>query len=178
MRFQGYGEEFQISTLEEVLESISGRIGMEIELKGPEPETAQIVGGILRKFRHIWDTIEVTSFEPKLLVDLKISCPGMTTDLLFPRSEPWMKLDVVTYLAQHRARLAGARAVHLHPSQLTDEVVTSIRAGGIQIHAWDVDDLETLNQVVTLEIPKFSTDKPLQAINFRKKIIDHESGAI
>jgi len=171
--FQGYKDEYQISTFEEVLQAIGGRIGMEIELKGPEPEAAQIVGGILRKFKHLWDTIEVTSFEPKLLTDLKIFCPGLTTDLLFPRSEPWMKLDVVAYLAHHRARLAGAQAVHLHPSQLTEEVVTSIRAGGIEVHAWDVDDLETLDQIVTLEIPKISTDNPKQAVKFRNGFIDH-----
>jgi glycerophosphoryl diester phosphodiesterase len=175
MRLQGYGNEFRISTFEEVLEKIGGRIGMEIELKGPEPEAAQIVGETLRGFKHLWDTIEVTSFEPKLLTDLKEFCPGLTTDLLFPRSEPWMKLDVVAYLALHRARLAGARAVHLHPSQLNTEVVSFIRTGGIEIHAWDVDDLEALNQIMALAIPKFSTDKTLQAIKFRKKIIDHES---
>jgi glycerophosphoryl diester phosphodiesterase len=159
----------RIPTLHEVLETLGGRIGLEIEIKGPEPESSEIVGAILRDFRHLWETIEVTSYEPALLLDIQQRCPGLATDLLFPRSEGWMRSDVVTYLAVHRARLARARAVHLHPAQLSSEVVSAVRSWGIEVHAWDVNDEQSLNSTMELGIPRICTDKLQQALEFHQR---------
>ena len=156
-----------IPTLYEVLELIGGRIGLEIEIKGPEPEAAQIVGEVLINYKHLWDTIEITSYEPALLLSIRQCCPGLSTDLLVPRSEDWMGLDVAAYSALQRARLAQARAVHLHPTQLSLGVVSTIREHGIQVHAWDVNDKRALETVADLNIPKFSTDRFQQALHFR-----------
>lgn len=159
-----------IPTLREVLETIGGRIGLEIEIKGPEPESSEIVGNVLWDFQHLWETIEVTSYEPQLLLDIQQHCPGLATDLLLPRSEDWMRLDVVTYLAIHRARLAHARAVHLHPSQLSPDIVSAVRQHGIEVHAWDVNDEQSLSTVVELDIPRICTDEFQQAFNFRRRL--------
>ncbi len=163
----------RIPTLHEVLETFGGRIGLEIEIKGPEPESSEIVGVALCNFRHLWETIEVTSYEPTLLLDIQQRCPGLATDLLFPRSEDWMRLDVVTYLAVHRARLARARAVHLHPTQLSSEVVSAVRSCGMEVHAWDVNDEQSLNSAMELGIPRICTDKLQQALDFRQR---HKAG--
>jgi glycerophosphoryl diester phosphodiesterase len=160
-------EGFRISTLREVIEALGGRIGFEIEVKGPEPEAAEIIGGVLCEYKHLWDSVEVTSFETSLLVGIQECCPGLVTDLLFPLTQDWMRLDVVAYLAAHQARLARARAVHLHPTQLTPEVVASIREHGVEVHAWDVDDEEALQAIVALGVPKFSTDDLRRAVAFR-----------
>lgn len=156
-----------IPTLDDVLELIGGRIGMEIEIKGPELEAAQIVGEVLGSYRSLWEIIEVTSYEPALLLEIRKRCPDLSTDLLVPRSEDWMGLDVVAYSDLQRARLAGARAVHLHPTQLSPGVVSTIREHGIQVHAWDVNDNRSLEAVESLKIPKFSTDRLQQALHFR-----------
>jgi len=160
----------RISTLREILETLGGRIDLEVEIKGPEAESSGIIGSILLDFEHLWQTIEITSYEPALLLDIKKLCPGLPTDLLFPRSEEWMGLDVVAYMAAHRARLAGARAVHLHPTQLAPEVVSTVRSLGVEIHAWDVNDEESLNRVVKLDIPKICTDELQRALDFRQLI--------
>jgi len=160
----------RISTLREILETLGGRIDLEIEIKGPEPESSGIIGSVLLDYRHLWQTIEITSYESTLLLDIKQLCPGLPTDLLFPRSQEWMGLDVVAYVAVHRARLAGARAVHLHPSQLSPGVVSTIRSHGVEIHAWDVNDEESLNRVVELGILKICTDELQRALDFRQRI--------
>lgn len=160
----------KISTFSEVLETLGGRIDLEIEIKGPEPESAGIIGSDLLDHRHLWQTMEITSYEPKLLLDIKKLCPALATDLLFPRSENWMGLDVVAYAAAHRARLAGARAVHLHPTQLSPEVVSTVRSHGVEIHAWDVNDEQSLNMIVKLGIPRICTDDLRSALNFRRRI--------
>ncbi|MFH1927683.1 MAG: glycerophosphodiester phosphodiesterase family protein, partial [Chloroflexota bacterium] len=74
------------------------------------------------------------------------------------------------YASAHRARLAGARAVHLHPSQLSPEVVSTVRSHGVDIHAWDVNDEESLNRIVKLGIPRICTDELQRALDFRRLI--------
>lgn len=164
------GRRFSISTLQEVLESIGGRIGLEIEIKGPEPEAPGAIASILRPFHSLWETIEVTSCEPALLRDIQERCPGLATDLLLPLSEPWMQLDVCAYNALHRGRLAYARAVHLHPSQLSVAVVDAIRDGKIDVHAWAVNDRTSWELVVELGIPKVCTDAPEEALQLRRQL--------
>ena len=165
------GQDFSIPRLDEVLATVGGKIGLELEMKGPEPHAAAIIAPVLDRYQSLWDTIEVTSYEPMLLKDIKQRCPGLVTDLLFPRSEAWMGLDVVTYTAIQRTRLAGARAVHLHPTQLSVQVVEKIRAAGLEIHAWEVNDEASLQLVSALNIPRLCTDDLRQALEFRTGVI-------
>jgi glycerophosphoryl diester phosphodiesterase len=161
----------KIPTLVEVLETIGGKIGLEIEVKGPEPESAIIIGDVLRKYQKLWGTIEITSYEITLLSSIREQCPGITTDLLYPRSEPWMGLDVVAYQAANLARLARVRAVHIHPSQLSNDVVDYVRRSGFEIHAWDINNESAIHRIVEFNIPKISTDYFEWAANFRDHIL-------
>jgi glycerophosphoryl diester phosphodiesterase len=160
----------RISTLSEILELFVGKIGFEIEIKGPEPEAPEIVGGVLNEFKSSWKSFEITSYEPALLLAVQKICPGLVVDLLYPRSESWMKLDVVQYQAIHYSRLACARAVHLHPTQLSETIVNALRNQGIEIHAWDVNDEQSLETVAKYGIPRLCTDYFKQALAFRDKI--------
>ncbi len=160
----------KIPTLLEVLETLGGKVGLEIEIKGPEPESVIIIGDLLQKFQSLWETIEVTSYEIALLWNIREKCPGITTDLLYPRTESWMNLDVVAYQAANLARLARARAVHLHPSQLSNEVIDFVRRSGIQIHAWDVNDECALQSIVDYNIPRICTDHFELAASFRNRV--------
>jgi glycerophosphoryl diester phosphodiesterase len=162
-------EKYQIPTLLEVLENIGGRIGLEIEIKGPEPESAKIVADALSNHKRIWETIEVTSYEPSLLRGFHLECPNIPIDFIFPRSESWMKLDVVSYAAIQRARQAGARAVHLHPTQLSSHVVDEMGKNNLEIHTWDVNDEQTLKAVADLSIPQICTDNFQQIKNLRQQ---------
>jgi glycerophosphoryl diester phosphodiesterase len=155
--------------LEDVLDEFAGRLGLEIELKGPEPEAAGIVGKLLVRYRPSWDKIEVTSSEPAVLADLRADCRDIDAALLFPPSEEWMRPDVVAYAALQRARLAGAQAVHLHPSQLSEQVVATIRAAGVEVHAHSVNDERSLELAVTLALPWICSDQPERAMAFRRQ---------
>jgi len=85
-----------------------------------------------------------------------------------------MGLDVVYYQALHRARLSHARAVHLHPTQLSAAVVTALRHHGIEIHMWDANDESSLATAVEYGIPRVCTDRFQQAVAFRDRIITAE----
>jgi glycerophosphoryl diester phosphodiesterase len=158
----------RIPMLNDVLDEFAGRLGLEIELKGPEPEAARIVGPLLARFRSSWNKIEVTSFEPAILGSLRAECRDVPAALLFPRSEDWMRPDVVAYAALQRARLASADAVHLHPSQLNKEVVATIRAGGVEVHAHSVNNESNLQLAIALDLPWICSDEPERAMVFRR----------
>jgi glycerophosphoryl diester phosphodiesterase len=147
-----------IPTLREVLDAVGGRIGLEIEIKGPEPESAQRTGELLCDYRPLWDNMEVTSFEPALLLAIREVCPGLAVDLLIPQSESWMQPDVIAYQSLHQARLAKARAVHLHTTQLQEGVVDFIRREGIDVHVWDVNGEAAFRKTMELRITNICTD--------------------
>ena len=159
-----------IPTFVEFLEQIGGIIGLEIEIKGPERQAPQIIGNVLNDFKSIWPTIEVTSFEPALLHTLKTTCSGITVDLLLQRSEPWMQADVVAYRSAELGKLTGARAVHLHPTQLTRDVVDYVAGQGLEIHSWDVNDRDALQLCADLGIPKLCTDHLQSTLDFRASV--------
>jgi glycerophosphoryl diester phosphodiesterase len=158
----------RISTLNEIIDAIEGKIGLEIEIKGPEPEAPEIIGSLLLDFKSIWHMIEVTSYQPALILKFQKICPGIQTDLLFPRPESWMQLDVVQYQALQTARLAEARGVHLHPTQITRTVVEGLRKAGIEVHAWDVNDKQALEITIKNGIHRICTDNFEQALSFRR----------
>jgi len=85
-----------------------------------------------------------------------------------------MDLDVCAYWALQRGRLAHARAVHLHPTQLSTEVVATIRSGGLDVHAWDVNDEESLAHVAEVGISKVCTDRPAFVARYLRDTLDRE----
>lgn len=165
----------KIPNLSEILQVLGEQIKLEIEIKGPEPESVNIVAKVLHDFKHVWDRLEITSYEAVLLREIQERCAGLATDLLFPRSESWMGLDVVKYSALHHARLARARAIHLHPTQLSSDIVSTLRSQGIEVHSWDVNDEQSLQTVAELGIPRICTDRLQQAMSFRQRICQRGS---
>jgi glycerophosphoryl diester phosphodiesterase len=58
--------------------------------------------------------------------------------------------------------MAGAHGVHLHPTQLSRQVVDEIRNCGIEVHTWDVNHAADWYKVVRHGIPKITTDYLVQ----------------
>ncbi len=90
LTFQGKTKIGRISTIREVLNAVRGKIGLEIEIKEPELESAGIIAEILQENRNLWQTMEITSYEPALFLESGKQCYGLQSDLLFPRSESWV----------------------------------------------------------------------------------------
>jgi glycerophosphoryl diester phosphodiesterase len=154
----GGGQEYGIPSLQEVLATFGGKTYLELHVQPAAPETITIIGRMLNDYRHIWPVMELTSYEPAMLLGFQDECSGLATDLLFPRSEAWMTPEIVARLAVEKASLANARAVHLHPDQLTPDVVAYVRAHGLTIHCWDVNSRATAARISALGIEQFTTD--------------------
>ena len=170
VRASSVGDGETVPMLDEVLEEFAGTIGLEIELKGPEPEAADVIAPLLLAQRRSWDQIEVTSFDGALLLAIARRCPGIATALLVPASEPWMTDDIVAYSSLHRARAAQATAVHLSAKQLTPRVAAFIRERGVEVHAHSVDDDAALRTAVECAIPWVCTNEPERALAFRRSL--------
>src|SRR5919109_516002 len=139
---------YAIPMLRGALGAIAGHIGLEIEIKGSEPEAVAAVADALGDFAQHWPTIVITSFEPSILRSIEERCSPIPTCLLSPRSESWMGSDVAAYTAIHRSRLTGAGTVHLHPTQLSRHVVEAVRREGIEVHSWEVNDRSSLEKML------------------------------
>lgn len=146
-------------TLDEVLDTLAPGTRLEVELKDPSPALVKVAARSLERHRPHWDAIEVTSFEPALLAAMSRELPGIHTCVLIPKSEPWMKPRVLAYLASGKAQLAGARAVHLHPTQLDALVIAHLRARDVEVHTWDVNDADAFQRVAGLGITRCDTDQ-------------------
>jgi glycerophosphoryl diester phosphodiesterase len=171
------GRQLHMSSLDEVLEALAGRVGLEIEIKGPSAALAERVGAALLPHRRHWGSMEVTSFQPALLHAFsRVVGGGLPVDLLFPRSEPWMTRRIVAYLASAKAELARARAVHLHPSQLDADVVERVRRSGFEIHTYEVNDEMTFSQIAQLGIERFDTDTLVKALVLRDDVERRATG--
>lgn len=168
---------FGIPSLDEVLQALQGRIGLEVEIKGPEPGSVAVLAAVLKNHPEALNNLEITSYEPMLLERFRQHVPGVPTDLLIPLNEPWMKADVLAYTALQRGRLAGARAVHLHASQLSTGVVEYICQGGSEVHAWGVNDQQAFEASRRLGIKRICTDALSLALNYRQEAITKEQAS-
>ena len=159
-----------VPRLDDILREFAGRIGLEIELKGPDIHLADVVVELLNAHRDAWQLIEVTSSEPATLLRLRTLAPELATALLFPPSESWMRADVVAYAAVHRAVASGATAVHLSATQIEPSVIATVRQRGIDVHAHSVNDDDALRRMFALDIPWMCSDRAERAVAFRSTI--------
>lgn len=159
----------ELLTLDQLVDLAKGKINLEIEVKGPEKEASLIIAEMLQNYKSIWNTIEITSYEPVLLLKMKELCPDIPRALLLPKTESWMKLDVVTYNAIHRTLVSEATSVHLHPTQINEEILQEIRSNKIEVHAWDVNDEQTFTRIKKAGVKRICTDKLEEALIWEKR---------
>jgi glycerophosphoryl diester phosphodiesterase len=148
-----------IPTFREVLDAVGGRIGVQIELKGPDPETPKRIGVLLQDFKPAWDTLEVISFDPVLLAAYQEISSGPPTGLLTIRREIWLPTNIAARHIIQRMELARTRAVHLHASQLSQKLVEILHDQGIDVHAWGVNNRRALSIALRLGISSVCTDR-------------------
>lgn len=158
MGADGNPSQYGILTLDEVLTTFAGTLYLEVHMLPYSPQTIPIMATYLQRVKAHWPMMEVTSYEPAILSGIQARCPGLATDLLLPRAEDWMTPEIVSRIAVEKGKLAQARAVHMHPSQLTPDTVDYIRGRGFDIHAWDVNDTDTLAHLLALGVEQFTSD--------------------
>lgn len=158
----------EIPTLAEVIEEFAGKLKLEVELKGPEPELVEAVLTQLRRIPQVWPMIEITSQMTSILRYVRDLAPSLQTALLVGGAPRYMRPDAIGYAAVQLARQAGARVVHLQRDHLVESVVDQVRAAGLIAHVYPVSGPDDLDLVLGFEIPEVVTDELRRVLALRE----------
>jgi glycerophosphoryl diester phosphodiesterase len=146
----------RVSPLAEVLAfARERRLAVNVELKRDAPSRPAIVRAAARLLRS-WDPahgILVSSFDPAMLLALRRLAPHVPAALLVHRT-PWHL--VATTLSGP----FGADAVHLERTLTRPDLVRSLRARGLVLNVWTVNDPGEARDLAALGVDGIITDDP------------------
>jgi glycerophosphoryl diester phosphodiesterase len=131
------------------------RLPVNVELKRDAPSRTAIVRAAARLLGS-WDPahgILVSSFDPAMLLALRRLAPRVPAALLVHRT-PWHL--VATTLSQP----FGADAIHLERTLTRPELVRALRARGLVLNVWTVNDPGEARDLAALGVDGIITDDP------------------
>jgi len=139
-----------IPTLARVLERVSGRCGLVVEIKEPGSEAA--VCGLLRMQRP--DPLYIVSFHPESVKEVQELLPGAAVGWIYSRPPPY---PVGT------ARRHGATVILPKYGLLTDALVDEAHRHGLEVVPWTLNSAEEWQRARDLGVDGFATDDPCGA---------------
>jgi len=166
-----------VPSLEETLASMSGRAGVDIELKAPDaaeqgPGARACADEVVRLLDELpFDgPVLVSSFNPVALARVRDVRPNLATGLLVA--------GPVDPEVMRHARHAGHRAVLPHVVELETAGEAFVRAGhdaGLLIATWTVDDPDRIERLFRWGVDAVVTNDPATAVPVRDAV--RRSGA-
>jgi len=150
-----FGPEFRgqrIQTLQEILERFRGRIGFAVELKGESdvyPGIEERVVSLLQIYEAVERSL-LLSFDPRALAKAREMEPGIRLGAL-QRHGP---LDPQAFAPGVATALCPE--VHL----LTEDGARRIRAAGLDLYVWVLNDVPAFDRLVAWGITGVITDRP------------------
>jgi len=142
------GEGEKIPTLQEVADTVKGKVTLQIELK--EPATYGLVVRTIEDNGMVEDAV-VTSFWHREVKRVKETNPKIETGVLFVCSP----IDV--------AQLAvNARADALHPNFnfVEASMVEEAHRRGLKIRVWNPDDEYNMKRMANLDVDAIGSNRP------------------
>ncbi|OPX19621.1 MAG: hypothetical protein BZ151_08280 [Desulfobacca sp. 4484_104] len=150
----GQGE--RIPALEEIVESVRGRVHLVVELKQPEAVTA-----LAQFFQEhaLFDDAHAISFWHPAVKALRQLEPRIKTGVLLV-GHP---VDPVAL-----ARAADAEALVLNFAFVNRELVHTAKAAGLMVFIWNIDTIELLKPFLELELDGIGSNRPDVLIDYIK----------
>lgn len=146
----------RIPTLAEVLCFARAReLPVNVELKRDAPSRPAIVRAVARLLDR-WDPqhgVLVSSFDPAMLAGLALLAPGVPRAVLVHRTE-WHEAHAATALG------LGAHAVHLCRTLTRPDLVARLRARGLAVSVWTINDAREARDLAELGVDGIITDAP------------------
>jgi glycerophosphoryl diester phosphodiesterase len=150
------GGRARVSTLAEVLAfARERRLPVNVELKRDAPSRAHIVRAAARLLDG-WDrahAVLVSCFDPAMLAGLAALAPRVPRAILVHRTR-WHLLHAGLALP------LGAGAVHLARTLTRPELLRSLRARGLLVNVWTVNDAAEAHDLAALGVDGVITDAP------------------
>lgn len=144
----------RVLSLREVLQLVRGRACLNTEIKAPaadwEELTRQLVA-LLREF-EVLDSTLISGFEPEALEKIRGYARDAKLGVL------WQNPDFSD--AWWWARALGAVSVHAHWMLISEGVMRTARAQGLQVLAWTVNEVETMQHLIQIGVDGIISDFP------------------
>ena len=145
-----------IPTLAEVLTFARARgAAVNVEMKRDAPSRAAIVKAVARLL-DAWDPhhpVLVSSFDPGMLAGLALLAPAVPRAVLVHRTR-WHELHAATSLG------LGAHAVHLCRTLTRPELIAQLKALGLVVNVWTINDDREARDLAELGVDGLITDAP------------------
>ncbi|HXY71211.1 MAG TPA: glycerophosphodiester phosphodiesterase [Actinomycetota bacterium] len=161
-----------VPSLEETLTGLSGKIGLDIEIKSPPDEApgqgvARCVDEVVRLLDELpFDgPVIVSSFDAEALAHTRRIRPSLPTGMLVAG-------PVGPGVVRH-ARHAGHRFVLAHVAALEDageEFVRDCHEAGLCVGVWTVDEPERIERLFRLGVDAVVTNDPATAVPVRDAV--------
>lgn len=163
-KFQGmYGRQ-KLPTLREYFELVKASgIVTNIELKTglfEYPGIEQKVYALIDEF-HLQDKIIISSFNHYSIRRMKEIDPNLKCGLL---TETWL-VDAGAYV-----RSAGAECLHPIYFNMTPEIVAGIKAHGVEINTWTVNEKEDMRRLIGLGVDSLIGNWPNRVNEVRSEL--------
>jgi glycerophosphoryl diester phosphodiesterase len=152
----GQGE--PVPVLEEIFELVRDKAHLVVEMKQPESGPT-----LLRFFREhdAFDQAMVISFWHPALKALKAEEPRLATGVLMVGCPA----DPVGL-----ARAAAADALILQYAYVTGELVAAAHGAGLRVFVWNIDDPETLQPYLAMNLDGIGSNRPDVLIEYLKAV--------
>jgi glycerophosphoryl diester phosphodiesterase len=162
------GRGISVPTLQEVFKALPG-MRLNIEPKQAQPS---IVKPLCRMIREGDMTKKVTvgSFNAQVLQEFRSECPEVATSaspaevsafLAMKEGEPETARNLAAQALQVPEQIGGRRI-------LTREFIQAAHRRKLQVHAWTINDEESMKRLIDLDIDGIMTDYPDRLIKLLK----------
>lgn len=149
-----------VPRLEEVLDLVSDRCRINIEIKSMDPyanDASDLVAALIRQ-RNLYDQVIVSSFNPITLIKLRHLDPKIALGMLYGDEMPLFL----------RKTWAGPplcpEAQHPHHALIDADYMAWAHSLGAAVNTWTVNDLDEAQRLAGLGVDVIMTDVPDQII--------------
>lgn len=136
----------EIPTLQEVIDLCRGRIGLQIELKGPG--TPKPVNDLILR-NGLDSQVTIISFKPELLQEMKKLNPKLPLGFLF-----YIQTGSIWKIARNMSYICPIGPI------VTAKMVEKAHQLGLKVYAWHVNDKELGARLIKMGVDEIGTDLP------------------
>jgi glycerophosphoryl diester phosphodiesterase len=167
-----------VPTFEEVLRDLSGRVGIDVEIKNlpgepafdsPREAIAEECARLIRETAFEGPVI-ATSFNWLPIERIRDIAPGIPTGFITSASiDPWAAL-VYARARGHELILPQSPAIF----EAGRPFIDAAHEAGIRVGTWTVDDPEAVEQLFAMGVDAVATNDPAMAVPIRDRLRERE----
>lgn len=159
----------QIPTLDEVLELVAGKMFVNIEIKvNGLPSAGLLEEKVLAICQHhgVKNDVIISSFNPLTVRKIRKLDDSYLNGYIVDKNIRVGNAELFL------SRMAGARAIHIEHTLLTEILAEKIIAAGFVCLVWTVNEIADMQRMLQLGVEGVITDKPdalMKMMNVREK---------